>query len=112
MARKALRVRLRRAAVAEIRTSPEMDGALQEIVDDILAEVGGEASGTATNVDSATMTATQRNTYDDYDGGVNPGRRRSRGFVVTTSWKSIRDEARDHVLLRALAAQAGKRGGA
>jgi len=88
MARKALRVRLRREAFAEIRTSPEMDGALQEIVDDILAEVG----------------------TDGYDGGVNPGRTRSRGYVVTTGWESIRAEARDHVLLRALAAQAGKRG--
>lgn len=84
MARKA-RIKWRREAFAEIRTSPEVDAALQTVVGAILAEVG----------------------TDDYDGGVNPGRTRSRGYVVTTSHKAVRDESRSHTLLRALANRSG-----
>lgn len=82
------RIKWNRKAFAEVRTSPETNAALQGIVDDLLAEVGTEG----------------------YAGGVNPGRSRSRGYVVTTSWRTIRHEARDHTLLRALAARAGKWG--
>ena len=103
------RIKWRRKAFAEVRTSPETNAALGVIVDDNLAEVGGEA-GTATDVSSAG--ATTRTVYADYAGGVNPGRHRSRGYVVTTSWRSMRHEARDHTLLRALGSRARKWGSA
>lgn len=97
-------VRMPLRAFREIRTSPEMNAALQGVVDGILDDVGGEA-GTSTNITASGATTSK--TYEDYAGGVNPGRRRSRGYVVTTSWKSMRDEARNHTLLRALAKKAG-----
>lgn len=92
-------------AFREIRTSPEMNDALQGVVDDILADVGGTA--TESFHITAGEGATTSKSYEDYAGGVDPGRRRSRGYVVTTSWKAMRDEAKNHTLLRALAKKAG-----
>lgn len=99
------RIKFRRQAFADVRTSPETNAALQTIVDDILADVGGEA-GTATNITSEG--ATTSTVYENYAGGVNPGRHRSRGYVVTTGWRAMRHEARDHTLVRALANRAGR----
>lgn len=80
------RFKPRFAAFREIRTSPEMNAALLSVVESIRDDVGGG---------------------EDYAAGVNPGKRRSRGYVVTTGWRAMRHEARDHTLLRALAKKAG-----
>jgi len=42
-----------------------------------------------------------------YDGGVNPGRTRSRGYVVTTTGAAIRENAERFTLLRALGGDLG-----
>lgn len=99
------RIKWNRKAFAEIRTSPETNAALQTIVTDILDTVTGGSSGVATDISSSG--ATTRATYEGFDGGVDPGRHRSRGYVVTTTWAAMRDEAKNHTLLRALAKKAG-----
>lgn len=100
------RIKWNRKAFAEVRTSPETNAALQTIVTDLLDAATGGSSGTATDVSSAG--ATTRATYEGYEGGVNPGRHRSRGYVVTTTWAAMRDEAKNHTLLRALGSVAGR----
>ncbi|MEU3599890.1 hypothetical protein ABZ714_14360 [Streptomyces sp. NPDC006798] len=64
----------------EVRTSPEMEAVLQEVVDEMLAELG-----------------------EGYEGNVQAGSRRSRGGVVTASEEAARENSRDNTLLRALA---------
>lgn len=63
----------------EVRRMPGVEDRLQAEVSRILGSLDG-----------------------DYEGGVEPGASRSRGYVVTTSGDSIRDEAENHTLLRAL----------
>lgn len=87
MARKALIV-WKPGAFEAIRRAPGVNTALQGVVDDILEEVSDPLDG-------------------GYAGGVEPGRNRSRGYVVTTTLKAMRREAKDHALLRALANRAG-----
>jgi len=38
--------------------------------------------------------------HDKYDGGVEPGRSRSRGYIVTKNVDGIIDHRRNHTLLR------------
>jgi hypothetical protein len=38
----------------------------------------------------------------EYAGGVEDGRTRSRGYVVTANFEAIKDEAHKNLLLRAL----------
>lgn len=64
-------------AFEEVRRLPEVEDMLQAEVSRIIRAADG-----------------------DYDGGVEHGRSRSRGYVVTTSAHSIRDEAANHTLLR------------
>lgn len=73
-------IRWRLAGFREVRESPEVARLIQTHVDRVLAEVGTE----------------------DYAGGVEQGATRLRGFVVTTTGDSIRDESENHTLLRAL----------
>jgi hypothetical protein len=68
----------------EIRRMPEVEDLLQAEVSRVLAEVNG-----------------------DYDGGVESGASRSRGFVVTTSGDAIRQESEEHTLLRAISSGGG-----
>lgn len=78
------RIRWNRAAFQQIRRSPEVERLLQETVNgvaDRLPDLGDGAH---------------------YDGGVEPGASRSRGYVVTTSGAAIREEAETNALLRAL----------
>lgn len=77
------------SAFEAVRRSPEVEAALQSVVDGVLEEVSDPLDG-------------------GYDGGVEPGRGRSRGYVVTTTLRAMRSEARDHTLLRALGNQAGR----
>lgn len=81
------RIKWNRNAFAEIRTSPETNAALKAIADDIREEVSDPLDG-------------------GYASGVDPGRNRSRGYVVTTTLRAMRDESKDHTLLRALAKRA------
>lgn len=69
----------------DLRRSPAMARVLNEEVKAVLTAVQGGDFGD-----------------DDYAGGVEPGRTRLRGYVVTASGKAIRREAEDHALLRAL----------
>jgi hypothetical protein len=64
----------------EARRLPGVDEALQSKVDEILDKVGTR----------------------DYDGGVDRGRTRSRGYVVTTTYDAMLREHWDHVLLKAM----------
>lgn len=77
------RIKWNRSAFEEIRRSPEVEDALQALVNDALAELG-DHDGV------------------NYVGGVEPGRSRSRGYVVTVSGEAVRAEAEDHALVRAL----------
>lgn len=74
------RIRFRFAAFEEIRRSPEVECVLQREVDSIAGRVGPGG----------------------YAHGVSSGRSRSRGYVVTTDYEAIRDNAKNHTLLRAL----------
>lgn len=67
-------------AFEEIRRLPGVDARIQSEVTRVLDTVGRE----------------------HYDGGVEPGKSRSRGYVVTIDGVAIRDNARNHTLLRAL----------
>lgn len=66
----------------ELRRSAGVEAALKAEVEKIKGRAGGASAG--------------------YAGDVEPGRTRSRGYVVTTTGDAIRREARDHTLLRAL----------
>lgn len=66
-------------AFEEIRRMSTVEAALQSEVSSILSRVG-----------------------EGYDGGVEPGATRSRGYVVTTTGEAIRDNAENHTLLRAI----------
>lgn len=77
-----MKIRWNMPGFEDLRRSPKVEEALQAEVDNVLRRAGGETEG--------------------YAGGVEPGRTRSRGYVVTTTGESIRREARDHTLLRAL----------
>lgn len=66
-------------AFEALRRSPKVEAALEEHVQRILSRVG----------------------TDGYEGGVESGATRSRGYVVTTSAVAIADEAANHTLLRA-----------
>lgn len=71
-------------AFQEIRRLPEVEAALQEQVDRILADV---ATGKYA---------------DGYEGGVEDGKSRSRGYVLTKSYDAMLREHWDHALLKAL----------
>lgn len=75
------KIRWNVSAFEEIRRSPEVDAALQAQVDRIISTTGHP---------------------EDYAGGVEPGKTRSRGYVVTKTYAGIRREAKEHTLLRAL----------
>jgi hypothetical protein len=68
------------AGFKKLRKSPEMQALLQEIVDEMLADLG-----------------------DGYEGDVQEGRTRARGLVATDSFEARRDNATNQALLRALA---------
>lgn len=74
------RIQWRMKGFKEIRTSPEMEAVLQDVINDMLAELG-----------------------EGYEGDVQTGSRRSRGGVVTASEAAARENSRDNTLLRALA---------
>lgn len=74
-----MKIRWNIAGFQEIRRSAGVEGRLQEEVSRVLGSVGGH-----------------------YSGGVEPGRTRSRGYVVTSTPEAIRDNAANHTLLRAL----------
>lgn len=76
-----VRIRWNIGAFEEIRRSPEVEAALQEQVDRITDATGHP---------------------EDYAGGVEDGKSRSRGYVVTKTYAGIRREAKEHTLLRAL----------
>lgn len=71
------------SAFREIRQSPGVRALLEEQVGRVLSTVG--------DVDGA-----------EYAGGVEPGRTRARGYVVTVSPDAMEDEVEDHTLLRAI----------
>jgi hypothetical protein len=66
----------------QVRRSPEVEKELQAIVDEVMAQVQGDDR--------------------EYAGGVEDGRTRSRGYVVTANFEAIKDEAHKNLLLRAL----------
>lgn len=68
------------AGFQEIRRLPGVDHLLRVEVEAVLDDVGREG----------------------YDGGVEPGRTRSRGFVVTKNVGGVIDNARNASLTRAL----------
>ena len=74
------RIRWRVRAFEEIRRSPGVDALLAKEVDRVVAQVG-----------------------DGYASGVEPGKTRSRGYVVTASPEALRDNSENQTLLRALA---------
>lgn len=81
------KIKWRRAGFEEIRRSPETASLLNKEVDRVMSAVGGHEG--------------------DYQGGVEHGKTRLRGYVVTRSAAAIRRESRDHTLLRALSAGGG-----
>lgn len=73
------RVRFNFSAFQEIRRSPEVEARLNREVESVLSAVG-----------------------NGYQGGVEPGKSRSRGYVVTTTPEAMVSESEDHALLRAI----------
>lgn len=67
-------------AFEDIRRLPGVDEALQDCVDQVLAQTG----------------------EDGYRGDVEDGKSRSRGYVLTTSYDAMLHERWDNVLLKAL----------
>lgn len=74
-----MKIKWNLSAFEEIRRLPGVDDRLDQEVTRILNGAG-----------------------DGYDGGVEPGKTRSRGYVVTTNYKAIKDNAENHTLLRLL----------
>lgn len=70
------------SAFQEIRRLPAVDERIRAEVDRVLDSIGDAAKG--------------------YDGGVERGATRSRGYVVTIDGDAIEDNATNHTLLRAL----------
>lgn len=66
-------------AFQDLRRSSGVEARLKQEVDRVLADVG-----------------------PGYDGGVEAGKSRSRGYVVTATNEAIVHEATDHALLRSL----------
>lgn len=64
-------------AFEEVRRLPGVDAELRRYVDRALSQLG-----------------------DGYDGGVEPGRTRSRGYIVTSTIEGIRDNAKNHSIIR------------
>ena len=77
-----MKIRFNVRSFEDIRRSPAVEARLQSEVDKVTSRLAG-APG-------------------NYASGVEAGRSRSRGFVVTTDGDSIRDNANHHTLLRAL----------
>lgn len=69
-------------AFEDIRRSPEVEEALQAIVDEVLDKVEDHEA--------------------QYAGGVQPAKSRSRGYVVTANGRAIEVESEEHRLVRAL----------
>lgn len=84
MARRKTRIDWNIKAFEDIRRLPGVDARLRKEVDARLAAAG-----------------------DGYAGGVEPGRTRSRGFIVTATGKAMRDQSRNHTLQRVLGGGAG-----
>lgn len=63
----------------DVRRLPGVEAKIRAEVDEVLAQAG-----------------------EGYVGGVEPGRTRTRGYVVTATGDAIRREAQDHNLLRIL----------
>lgn len=75
------RIRWNLKAFEAIRRLPKVDAALSEHVEGVLDDVGRA----------------------HYDGGVEPGKSRSRGYVVTKDLAGIIDQSKNASLQRALA---------
>lgn len=75
-----VRYRWRRKGFEEIRRSPGVKNRLGEEVYRVVSEVGA----------------------DGYDYGISEGKSRSRGYVLTTSYATMKDNARNYTILRAL----------
>lgn len=75
-------------AFEAIRRLPGVDAALQEHVSGVLDDVG----------------------TDGYVGGVEPGKSRSRGYVVTRNYSGILDNEQNASLVRALGRRMGGAG--
>lgn len=80
------KIKWNRAAFEQIRRSPGVEARLRKEVDRVLDKVG----------------------RDDYEGGVEPGKSRSRGYVVTKTADAIRKESEGHTLGGALADGGGE----
>lgn len=76
------RIKFHTKGFRQLLTSPELDAVLEDEATAIGARAGGEAAG--------------------YVSGVNPGRRRSRGYVVTSTAEAIKDNAKNNTLLRSI----------
>ena len=74
------RIRFNVRAFEEIRRLPGVDAELTKFVAHALDEAG----------------------HDKYDGGIESGRSRSRGYIVTKNVDGIIDHRRHHTLLRIL----------
>lgn len=74
------KIRWNLPAFEEIRRLPGVDDELRSFVDDALDKAG----------------------RDKYDGGVEPGRSRSRGYIVTKNLDGIIDHRRNHTLIRVI----------
>lgn len=73
-----MKIRWNLPAFEQIRRLPGVDAELSRFVTDALDSAG----------------------RDKYDGGVEPGRTRSRGYVVTKNLDGVVDNSRNHTLLR------------
>lgn len=76
-----VKIRWNLPAFEEIRRTPEINAILQEHVERIVAATGHP---------------------EDYASGVEPGKTRSRGYIVTKTFAGIRREHKEHTLLRVL----------
>lgn len=74
------------AGFREVRKSPEVVDMLQDVVDDILDDLG----------------------RIDYEGNVRMGQTRARGGIRTATWDGIRENDEENTLLKALARKAGE----
>lgn len=76
----ATRIKWNISTFQKIRRSSEVDNMLQDVVDEMLADLP-----------------------EGYEGGVSAGRTRSRGSIVTAEYEAILDNEQHQSLLRALA---------